>query len=91
MNSHKLTDDNKNVIFVIMKRTQISLSAEEYSLAKVEAKRLGISLAEFFRRSLRSNLPIKNDKPWMRFAGFVESGDCQSSQKIDELIYGQKE
>ncbi len=36
-----------------MIRTQISLSVEEYEAAKREARRLGISLAELLRRSLR--------------------------------------
>ncbi len=32
----------------------------------------------------------KQPKPWMAFAGMVQSGDPQSSQRIDELIYGHK-
>ncbi len=70
--------------------TQISLSAEEYGAAKQEARRLGISLAELLRRSVRGILPVDASKPWMRFAGMVESGDPRSSQRIDEVIYGQK-
>ncbi len=73
-----------------MIRTQISLSPEEYEAAKQEARRLGISLAELLRRSLRSVLPVDASKPWMRFAGMVESGDPESSSKIDEVIYGQE-
>jgi hypothetical protein len=74
-----------------MIRTQISLTEKEYAAAKREAKRLGISLAELLRRSLRDILPADESKPWMRFAGIVESGDQNSSQNIDELIYGQKD
>ena len=73
-----------------MIRTQISLDAEEYDLAKREAERLGVSLAELLRRSLRQIFSIDREKPWKRHCGFVESGDSKSSQKIDELIYGQK-
>ncbi len=73
-----------------MIRTQISLSAEEYKAAKREAKRLGISLAELLRRSLRTMLPVDESKPWMRYAGMIETGDPQSSQRIDEIVYGQK-
>ena len=40
-----------------MIRTQISLSEEEYEAAKREAERLGISLAELLRRSLRFRAP----------------------------------
>ena len=73
-----------------MIRTQISLSRQEYQEAKREAKALGISLAELLRRSLRSLLPLDDSKPWMRYAGMVESGDPQSSRRIDEVVYGQK-
>jgi hypothetical protein len=73
-----------------MIRTQISLSPDEYRAAKREAKRLGISLAEFLRRSLRSVLPVDDSKPWMRFAGMIETGDAHSSQRIDEIVYGPK-
>ena len=82
-----------NIIFigVIMIRTQVSLSEEEYEAAKQEAERLGISLAELLRRSLRSVLPTDTAKPWMRFAGMIESGDPTASQSIDEIVYGQKD
>ncbi len=74
-----------------MIRTQVSLSEQEYEAAKEEAKRLGISLAELLRRSLRTLLPEEGQPPWMRFAGMVESGDASSSQRIDELVYGSKD
>ena len=73
-----------------MIRTQISLTQEEYRAAKREAKRLGISLAELLRRSLRSILPVDGSKSWMRYAGMVESGDPHSSRHIDEVVYGHK-
>jgi len=74
-----------------MIRTQISLSQDEYDAAKREAQRLGISLAELLRRSLRHVLPADDSKPWMRYAGSVESGDTQSSRRIDEVVYGHKD
>ena len=74
-----------------MIRTQISLSREEYEAAKREAAKLGISLAELLRRSLRTLLPADESRPWMRYAGFVESGDSFASQKIDDVVYGQKD
>jgi hypothetical protein len=73
-----------------MIRTQISLSEEEYRAAKREAKQLGISLAELLRRTLRTVLPVDESVPWMRYAGMIESGDPNSSQRIDEIVYGQK-
>ena len=73
-----------------MIRTQISLSEQEYDAAKREAEALGISLAELLRRSLRSMLPADASKPWMRYAGMVETGDPRSSERIDEVVYGDK-
>lgn len=73
-----------------MIRTQVSLSEQEYEAAKREAARLGISLAELLRRSLRSLLPADDSKPWMRFAGMIESGDPEASRRIDDIVYGQK-
>jgi hypothetical protein len=74
-----------------MVRTQISLTEGEYEAAKREAERLGISLAELLRRSLRTMIPADESRPWMRYAGMVESGDPRSSQRIDEIVYGQKD
>ncbi|MCZ7664482.1 MAG: ribbon-helix-helix domain-containing protein [Thermoleophilia bacterium] len=74
-----------------MIRTQISLTEEEYAAAKREATRLGVSLAELLRRSLRTVLPVDDTKPWMRYAGMVETGDPASSRHIDDVIYGRKD
>ena len=74
-----------------MIRTQVSLSEKEYLAAKREAERLGISLAELLRRSLRAVIPVDEAKPWMRYAGMVESGDPRSSQNIDDVVYGRKD
>lgn len=85
-----MTDDNSSYYTVIMIRTQISLSENEYKAAKREAERLGISLAELLRRSLRTIIPTDESKPWMRYAGIVETGEPNSSQHIDEVIYVHK-
>ena len=74
-----------------MVRTQISLTDEEYTAAKREARRLGISLAELLRRSLRTMLPVDDERPWMRYAGSIESGNATASQSIDELVDGRKD
>jgi hypothetical protein len=74
-----------------MIRTQVSLDEREYTLAKKEARDLGISVAEFVRRAVRQVLPPRGDGPWMRYAGFVESGDPRSSQSVDDLVYGTKD
>jgi hypothetical protein len=74
-----------------MIRTQISLDKNEYDLAKIEAAALGISVAEFIRRAVRERLPVRGQGAWMKYAGFVATGDPHSSQSIDDLIYGTKD
>lgn len=86
-----LTFDNNCGYIVIMIRTQVSLSRAEYEAVKREARRLGISLAELLRRSLRTMLPADESKPWMRHAGMISTGDPASSRKIDDVVYGQKD
>jgi hypothetical protein len=81
-----------------MIRTQISLDAKEYALARREAKALGISVAEFVRRAIREQLPANggphagaSSGAWMRYAGLVETGNSRSSASIDEIVYGAKD
>ena len=74
-----------------MIRMHINISEEEHEAAKREAERLGISLAEFFGRSLRSVLPADSSKPWMRYCGLVQSGDPSSGRNLDEIVYGRKD
>jgi hypothetical protein len=72
-----------------MIRTQVSLDEKEYKLAKKSAKAQGISMAEYVRRAIRHSLSDA-DKPWMKYAGMV-SGDRDSSDTIDDVVYGHKE
>jgi hypothetical protein len=74
-----------------MLRTQISLDEQDYKLVKREAAALGVSVAEYVRRALQSTLPPSGQPRWMRYAGLVESGNPQSSQSIDEIVYGNKD
>jgi len=90
MSGKTVAHDNSIPYAVIMIRTQISLSKGDYEAAKAEAARLGISLAEFMRRALRSALPADDSQPWMHYAGMVESGDAASSRRIDDVVYGHK-
>ena len=82
--------DNTLLYSVIMLRTQITISKEDYAAAKAESARLGISLAEFVRRAVRGALPADESPPWMSYAGMVESGDSASSRHIDDVVYGVK-
>jgi len=74
-----------------MIRTQISFEKREYLLAKKQAAKLGISVAELARRAIRELLPSDREAPWMRYAGLVESGNSRSSRSIDETVYGRKD
>ena len=74
-----------------MLRTQVSLDEQDYKSAKKEAAALGISVAEYVRRAIQSALPPSGQPSWMRYAGLVESGNPQSSQSIDEIVYGNKD
>lgn len=75
-----------------MVRTQISLEPDTYEQAKDEARRRGISFADLVRKSLAETLkPRREDKPWMRYAGVLDTGDPDSSSTIDEVVYGRDE
>jgi hypothetical protein len=73
-----------------MIRTQISLEEHEYTVVKTASKALGISVAEFVRRAIREAIPPQGTGPWMKFAGFVETGNPRSSQSVDDIVCGQK-
>jgi len=72
-----------------MIRTQVSLDAQLYKEAKAEARRRGISFAELCRRALARTIRPRGggDKPWMRFAGALQSGDPEASRTVDEVVY----
>jgi hypothetical protein len=71
-------------------RTQISLDEDAYRDAKAEAKRQGVSLAEYLRRAVAAALTSRRSvaKPWMRHAGTLSSGDPGASQSVDDVVYG---
>ncbi len=72
-----------------MIRTQVSFDKETYRAARRAAGREGISFAEFCRRAIRRALEGRDgDKPWMRFAGVVRSGDPDASRSVDDVVYG---
>ena len=72
-----------------MIRTQISLDEQTYLGAKAEARRRGVSLAEFLRRALAAALaPGRRDQPWMQYAGSLTSGDPDASRSVDAVVYG---
>ena len=72
-------------------RTQVSLDEREYTLAKIVARSLGISVAKFIRRAVREALPPQGHGTWMKFAGFVETGNPRSSLSVDEIVYRQND
>jgi len=72
-------------------RIQISLDNKEYDLAERQAGDLGISVAEFMRRALREQLRVPEEPAWMMYAGFVATGDADSSRSLDKFVYGTKD
>jgi hypothetical protein len=40
-------------------------------------------------RELVEDGPIS--KPWMQYAGMIETGDARASQKVDDVVYGEKD
>ena len=73
-----------------MIRTQISLEADAYRQAKAAARRQGISMAEFLRRAVAVALGTprgKSDRPWLRYAGVVASGDAKASHTVNAVVY----
>lgn len=71
-----------------MIRTQISLDEQMYREAQAEASRRGISFAELCRRALAQALRHREgDKPWLRFAGALESRDENASRSVDAVVY----
>jgi len=73
-----------------MIRTQISLDEDAYREAKREARQQGISLAELVRRLVASGIRHRRTKqrPWMRHAGALASGDSKASRSVDAVVYG---
>ena len=73
-----------------MIRTQISIDERAYRDAKAEASHLGVSLAEFLRRAVAAALAGRHaaERPWMRHAGSLSSGDPHASRSVDDVVYG---
>ncbi len=46
-------------------------------------------LVELLRRAIRRLRP-RGERTWLRFAGLVETGDPNSSQSVDEIVYNSK-
>ncbi len=74
-----------------MVQMQVSLDDEEFRMAERESAALGISVSEFIRRAVLRSLPSPREGAWMKYAGFVSSGDTESSRSIDAVVYGEKE
>jgi hypothetical protein len=71
--------------------TQVSLEEKMYRKALDEAKRQGISFAEFCRRALARMLRHRSDGlPHMRYAGIIEDAGPDASQRVDEVVYGRE-
>jgi hypothetical protein len=71
-----------------MIRTQVSFEERMYREAQAEARRRGISFAELCRRAMAGVLRSRSgERPWMRYAGIVQSGDPDASRTVDQVVY----
>jgi hypothetical protein len=50
-----------------------------------------LSVAEFIQRAVRKALLPHGQGAWMKYAGFVDTGDASSSRTIDEIVYGRRD
>lgn len=67
---------------------RISLDRELYGHAARVARRQGVSLTDFCRRTLREALArYPEDKPWMAYVGSLE-GRPRDSSTVDHVVYG---
>lgn len=71
----------------MMVRTQIALDAEEHRRAKLRAAELGISLAEYVRRVVGSDLAAPASRPdASEIIGLFDSGGSDIARHKDELL-----
>lgn len=70
---------------------QITLPADLAAAMKHEAARLGISLAEFIRQTMREQLARRNPPPdahpFASIIGIVEDGEIDLASRVDEILY----
>ena len=71
-----------------MIRTRFRLTEQEYRAARAEARRLGISLTDLVRRSIRGLIREPDEPLWMRYAGIVNSVRTELVPSVDEVVYG---
>ena len=73
-----------------MRRTQISLTAEDYESAKRLATERGVSLSEVFRNALRKEAKTGNSAydALRAIIGIVDNADPEASENLDQIIYG---
>lgn len=75
-----------------MKRLQISIEPELDAAVGQRAEKEGLSKAEVIRRCVRERIhplpPIQEDPLYKLFKSPVKGGDPNSSETIDEVVYG---
>jgi hypothetical protein len=73
-----------------MRRTQISLTAEDYEAAKKLAVERGESLSQVIRDALRRETAAEDVSydPLGAIIGIVKNADPNASENVDEIVYG---
>jgi hypothetical protein len=76
-----------------VKRLQIMIEEDLDAALAIQAEREGVSKAALIRRYVGERLqpkplpPLEEDPLW-GLIGIIEDGDPNSSQQIDEVVYG---
>jgi hypothetical protein len=74
-----------------VKRLQIMIEADLDEALGLQAEREGVSKAALVRRYVGERLrplpPLDEDPLWLGM-GMIKDGDPNSSQQIDEVVYG---
>ena len=73
-----------------MKRTQVSLTVEDYDVARRIALQRHQSLSQVVREALRREAEVERLRadPLRDFIGTVDCDDPHASETIDEVVYG---
>jgi hypothetical protein len=69
-----------------MVQIELHLTEAEHAAAAHEAKCCGMSIEDFARWALTAAV-VDADKPWMRYAGMVDSGKATPPDEIDRIAY----
>lgn len=71
-----------------MKRTTVMLPEDVEARVRLEARRLGVSIAEVVRDAVEKHLPAPEPGRALLFFGVGEGGPADASEHVDEFVRG---